>query len=384
MPELHLDCPAGIAGDMFLAALADLGVVFAPLQAAFESAGVDVVIEALDATDHGLAGKRMHIQGQAEQPLRYLPDLLGIIHRLPVSKFVRAASARAFSRLAEVEARVHGYQVEDVHFHEIGAVDTLVDVVGAFWALEALGIQRVTCSHLPWFSGTVACAHGCLPLPAPATLELLQGKPVYPSAFRQEIITPTGALLADQVVDAFTAGPAGRLGASGLGLGNLELDMVNGLRAYLVRGHDPGFERVVVLETNIDHLTGEEMGAALGAILDSGALDVIFLPGVMKKNRPGGLLQVLCRPKDAVRVRETVFAQTMTLGIRITETRRAVLPRQASTRPSIFGELAVKEMVVEGSQYSRPEFEALKKMAKRTGRSVAQLRYLLGDAQKEE
>ena len=379
MPELHLDCPAGIAGDMFLAAMAGLGVDFSPLEDAFAHAGVEVGIAVVDARDKGIAGKRMEIGAPGVQPLRHLGDLVAIVRRLPLSAPVRARAEEAFGRLAEVEAAVHGCGLDTVHFHEVGAVDTLVDVVGAFWALEALGVTRVTCSRLPWFTGTVRCDHGLVPLPAPATAALLQGKPVYPTQFEREIITPTGALLLDRVVDEFVPGPSGRVVGCGLGLGNMELDVVNGLRAFLLEGGGAVMERVVVLETNVDHLTGEEIGGVFAVLLDAGALDVLFLPGVMKKNRPGGLLQILCRPDDLPRIRDLAFAQTMTLGLRITETSRAVLPRAATTRPSPWGDLPAKETTVDGQRYSRPEFEALQALARRTGRSVAQLRYLMGE-----
>ena len=379
MPELHLDCPAGISGDMFLAAMADLGVDFGPVGEAFARAGVEVEIAAQATRDKGVAGRRMDIRAPGAQPLRHLADLTGIVRALPLSEGIRARSEAAFARLAEVEAAVHGCAVEDIHFHEVGAVDTLVDVVGAFWALETLGVGRVTCSRLPWFTGTVRCAHGLMPLPAPATAALLRGKPVYPTDLVGEIVTPTGALLLDQLVDEFISGPSGRIERSGLGLGTMELPTVNGLRAFLLASDGPGMERVMVLETNVDHLTGEEIGGVFGVLLEAGALDVLFLPGVMKKNRPGGLLQILCRPGDLPRIRDLAFAQTMTLGLRVTETMRAVLPRAAVSRPSPWGDLSAKEVLVEGQRYSRPEFEALQALAKRTGRSVTQLRYLLGE-----
>lgn len=379
MPELHLDCPAGISGDMFLAAMADLGVGFGPVGEAFARAGIEVEIAAQAARDKGVAGRRMDIRAPGAQPLRHLADLAGIVRVLPLSDGVRARSEAAFVRLAEVEASVHGCAVEDIHFHEVGAVDTLVDVVGAFWALETLGVGRVTCSRLPWFTGTVRCAHGLMPLPAPATAALLQGKPVYPTELVGEIVTPTGALLLDRLVDEFVSGPSGRIERSGLGLGTMELPTVNGLRAFLLASDGPGIERVMVLETNVDHLTGEEIGGVFGVLLEAGALDVLFLPGVMKKNRPGGLLQILCRPGDLPRIRDLAFAQTMTLGLRVTETMRAVLPRAAVSRPSPWGDLPAKEVLVDGQRYSRPEFEALQALARRTGRSVTQLRYLLGE-----
>ena len=364
---------------MFLAAMADLGVDLSSLEGGFVRAGVPVEITARDVTDKGVRGKRLGIAAPNAQPLRHLADLIEIVRALPFSEAVRSRSEDALGRLAEVEAGVHGCALERVHFHEVGAVDTLVDVVGAFWALESLGVTRVTCSSLPWFSGTVQCSHGLLPLPAPATVALLQGKPVYPTRFEGELITPTGALLLDRMVDEFTLGPSGRLRGCGLGLGNMELSTVNGLRALLVEGGGSQTERIVVLETNVDHLTGEEIGGVFGVLLDAGALDVLFLPGVMKKNRPGGLLQVLCRPRDLERIRDLTFAQTMTLGLRITETTRAVLPRAAVVRRTPWGEARAKETQIDGQRYSRPEFEALQDLAKRTGRSVTQLRYLLGE-----
>lgn len=233
MPELYLDCPAGIAGDMFLAAMADLGVDLAVLGATFRHAGLQVDVAAVQARSQGIAGTRLHIEGPAKQPLRHLHDLTGIIGKLPVSEQVRSRSQAALERLGQVEAKVHDVELEQIHFHEIGAVDTLVDVVGAFWAVECLGVTRVTCSKLPWFSGTVRCAHGLMPLPAPATLELLRGKPVYASEYVQEVITPTGALLVDQLVDEFASGPVGRIERTGLGLGTMDLGTVNGLRAML-------------------------------------------------------------------------------------------------------------------------------------------------------
>jgi uncharacterized protein (TIGR00299 family) protein len=359
--------------------VADLGVDFSQLQAGFARAGVHVEITARDVTDKGISGKRLEVAASDAQPLRHLADLTEIVRALPFSERVRSRSEDAFGRLAEVEAGVHGCALEHVHFHEVGAVDTLVDVVGAFWALETLDVTRVTCSSLPWFSGTVRCAHGLLPLPAPATVALLQGKPVYPTQFEGELITPTGALLLDRMVDEFTFGPSGRLRRCGLGLGTMELPTVNGLRALLVEGRGPQTERIVVFETNVDHLTGEEIGGVFGVLLDAGALDVLFLPGVMKKNRPGGLLQVLCRPKDMERIRDLTFAQTMTLGLRITETTRVVLPRATAVRQTPWGEARAKETELDGQRYTRPEFDALQDLARRTGHSVAQLRYLMGE-----
>jgi hypothetical protein len=223
---LFVDCPSGLGGDMFLAALCDLGLELKPLQQAFCEAGVQVSVEAPLYTRRGLVGRQLAIGHSYDQPLRLLPDILRIIDALQVSEEVKTKSSAAFERLAQVEAAVHGTTVDKVHFHEVGAVDTLVDVVGAFYGLDALGIDEVLCGTLPWFRGRVHCAHGILPLPAPATLKLLEGKPVTATNIEMEIITPTGALILDQVVDAFSTGPCGTIIRSGLAWGT----------------HDPGPE----------------------------------------------------------------------------------------------------------------------------------------------
>lgn len=235
MPELFMDCGFGIAGDMFLAASASLGVDIAPVGAALRTLGVNVRVRAEETRATGLVGMRLVVEGDTAQPLRHLPEIIAIISFMPLSETVRERASQAFLKLAKVEAAVHGISVDQVHFHEVGAVDTLVDVVGAFYALEALGVTRVVSSPLPWFTGRVQCAHGTLGLPAPATLELLRGKPVYPTAFRQEIITPTGALILDSVTDHFASGPEGVVTATGTGYGTHDLGPGNvGLRLMLV------------------------------------------------------------------------------------------------------------------------------------------------------
>lgn len=395
MKTLHLECATGLGGDMLLAGLADLGskkeanqaLDLGELQAALEQAGLRVSLDCRPASRRGLAGMTLGItQERAEQPLRRLPEITGILDALPLSSAVRDRSRAAFDRLAEVEARVHGVDINEVHFHEIGAVDTVVDVVGAFWALETLGVKKITASVLPWFEGRVDTAHGTLALPAPAVVELLKNKPVCPSGLEVELITPTGALLLDQIVTNFGTSPHGILLGCGMGLGRMELaDRANVLRCFLLQDTDLGrneanrlaVEEIVVLETNIDHLTGEEIGACLEALLDEGALDVLFLPGAMKKGRPGGLLQVLCRHENLARVRQAVFRQTMTLGLRCTLVKRFVAARRTTTRETSLGPLAMKQSFLDGQDYVRPEFEALRQLARRTGRSVAQLRYLL-------
>jgi len=377
--KLHIDCPTGVSGDMFLAALADLGVDLKPLESLLAKAGIEACIEAVQSSRCGLSGRSLDLQWPEQQPLRHLPTILGILEDMELSSNVQSRSRDAFTRLAEVEASVHGLPLNQVHFHEVGAVDTLVDIVGCFWALEQLGVESVSCSHLPWFQGFVDSSHGRLPLPAPATARLLQGKPVYPTSFQEELITPTGALLVDSLVEDFQTGPSGRLQAEGIGWGRKDLGQVpNGLRLFLLQpSSQEQIERIWVLECNIDHMTGEEIGDLFEVLQAAGALDVLYIPGLMKKNRPGGLIQVLCRPKELDSVQQSLFKHSLSLGVRRRESERVVLPRRQQRLQTPMGEVQAKAVELEGTTWSRPEFEALKQLADKTGRSVVQLRYLL-------
>ncbi len=377
---LYLQCPTGISGDMFLAGLADLGLDLQPLQTIMQKTGFKLQLEAKKEHCQGLHGSRLMLEFDAEQPLRTLPEMTAVLHSLEVSAAVRDKTCQALERLANVEAEVHGIPVEQVHFHEVGAVDTLVDLLGAFWGLEQLGIEHVYCSPLPWFRGEVSCAHGLLPLPAPAVLRLLQGKPVYPTQFTQELITPTGCLLVDQIVQEFTPGPTGQIASAGTGWGSKKLgDMPNGLRMILFQGQSQSKdeEYIWILESNVDHLTGEELGAVFEPMFAAGALDVLYLPGIMKKNRSGGLLKVLCQNQDVHSVRDEFFRQTLTLGIREYQVRRTLLERQKSSRDTPWGPLQTKQIKWQGQSFERAEYEALLKLAEKTGRSVVQLRYML-------
>lgn len=384
MKTLYLDCAYGLSGDMFLAALYDAGVSFAPFEKIIADAGLAVSIKAQVQTRQSIKGTAIDIEFPEAQPLRHLQDILSILERLNISEQVRGRSARAFHRLAEVEAAVHGVAVETIHFHEVGAVDTIVDVVGAFWALEALGVKEVVSSSLPWFKGTVVCEHGVLALPAPAVLELLKGKSVHATDFEGEMVTPTGALLIDQLVTRFANGADGVLELAGLGYG--QRDTGGGLRACLFSTNSsdgqgsnsaPSVDEVYVLESHIDHLTGEELGSCFDIFMDEGALDVFFTAGIMKKNRPAGSLKVLCKPEDLDRMQQLFFVHTHTLGIRRQKTERVLLPRKEERTETPFGEMDGKTYVIDGVEISKPEYEELVKFSKKTGRSLPELRYML-------
>lgn len=364
---------------MFLAAMTDLGFDLPSLEKALNSSGVPVTIQAPQEVRHGLAGRLLNIHGPSAPPLRTLPDIDRIVAGLPLPSRVKDLSLQAFHRLAEVESLVHGISKNDIHFHEIGAVDTLVDVVGAFLALDSMDISSVVASPLPWFQGRINCAHGCLPLPAPATIKLMEKKPVMATKAQEELVTPTGALLVDRIVTDFTPGPTGTILASGLGFGTRQSHgQVNGLRAVLFSEDEPGnSDWVWELTTNIDHLTGEELGGIFPAMIQAGALDVVYLPAIMKKNRPGGVLQVLCHEPELAAVEQALFANSLTLGIRRQRVERRLLDRKSTALNTSLGEIPAKEWSLDGQRFARPEFDALIKRAQELGLSPAQMRFLL-------
>lgn len=375
---LWLDVRNGLGGDMFTAALAGLGLDLSPLQGAFDAAGIAVSLDLKKTVRKGLAGLSFNPTCPALQPLRHLADLVGLVEKLDVSNTVAAKAKAAFVRLAEVEAAVHGVAVETIHFHEVGAMDTLVDVVGAFWGLETLGIDTVESSPLPWFSGTVDCAHGCIPLPAPAVVKLLEGKPVFSSGLEFECLTPTGALILDQAASRFGEGPSGRLAASAIAFGNCEAG--GPLRAFLLeRSERPEYETVVELAANLDHLSGELLGDAFAEIFTADALDALYTPGVGKKNRPAGVMTALCRPEDEERVAAAFFRATLTLGLRRRLVERRILPRRATTVETPFGPIAAKAFTLDGVEYVRPEYEAVRELAAEVGLTTAQLLAKLTD-----
>ncbi|WP_027361708.1 nickel pincer cofactor biosynthesis protein LarC [Halodesulfovibrio aestuarii] len=385
MKALYLDCRFGLGGDMFLAAMHELGVDLSRLQRIFIEAGIYVSIEPLSTMRQSIIGTSLSVKWPEGQPLRHLPEIVAIIKKLAISNEVQARSIDAFQRLAETEAAVHGKAVQDIHFHEVGAIDTLVDVVGAFWAVEQLDVTNIVASKLPWFSGTVECEHGIVPLPAPAVLELLKGKPVFATECEQELITPTGALLIDQLVTDFSSGAEGTLLQTGLGYGQRESR--GGLRISLLESDMPKqtmpteseaiIDEIYVVESHIDHLTGEELGRCFDIFIDAGALDVFFTAGVMKKNRPAGSLKVLCKPTDLAQIEQLFFTHTHTLGLRRQKTERVLLPRKEERTETPFGEMAGKSYSIDGVKISKPEYEELLKFSKKTGRSLPELRYML-------
>ena len=409
---LHLDCGAGISGHMTLAALAHLGVDFAPLARALARVGVlcsidvagDVPVDAVGeargtvrpAGPGSTVAIRWHQGGL--RPCR-LAEFAEIFEKVDVPSRVRQRASAVARALAEACAHACQLPVDAVRLAEFdaeadaqaGAGDgqgdashALVHILGAAYGLEVLGVERLTASALPYFSGSVPSAHGKIPLPRPATAFLMQGKPVFATEARQEIITPTGAALVHALADEFVAGPQGTVVA--LGTGYAPESSGGWLRAWLVEQAGGradhalgGNEAVIQFESHIDHLNGEDLGMALTALCAMPeVLDVLWLPGVGKKNRPAGLLRVLCLPGQRQCVADAVLRHTHTLGLRVQTLERIVAPRHAATAEVAGQQLPAKEYVIEGQTYIRPEADALEAAARQRGIGVPALRNTRG------
>jgi hypothetical protein len=298
--------------------------------------------------------------GEAHCSHRRLADILALLDGAGLPPRLDTRARRVFRRLAEAEARVHNIGVEQVHFHEVGAVDSIVDVVAAAACLELLNVDRVLCSPIPLGRGTVTCAHGILPVPAPATAELMRDGVIEPSDYPAELCTPTGAAILTTLAEAFTVLPAMKIDAIGYGAGGRDdPGRVNMLRVFVgVEDADGQADTAVELAANIDNATGELIGAVLEMLLAAGAMDAWAAPITMKKSRPAVQLGVLCRPADADRLEDMLLRQTTTIGVRRHACSRSKLARRHATVETPYGPIRVKVAGRGDAEYSAaPEFD---------------------------
>ncbi|AMV33902.1 hypothetical protein VN12_17365 [Pirellula sp. SH-Sr6A] len=330
----YFDCHSGISGDMTLAALLDAGASLKSVQEVVHSMGLpEVSIRSEAATRKGFRGQHLVIEHPKEHAHRNLLDILALIRRATMSKNAAEIAHRLFERLARVEAKVHGTTIDQVYFHEVGAIDSIVDMVGVAVAWDELDIQKAVASPVPTGSGTVKISHGVVPLPAPATAELLRDIPIAPCGLPFEMTTPTGAVLLAELVSEYGPIPAMQVNRIGYGAGSREVpDRPNLLRILIghaipTRPASEDMDMVWVLETNLDDVSGERIGFAIEAAWRTGALDVFTTPIQMKKQRPGVMLTVLCRREDRQALESELFRHTGTLGIRVRKQARLVLPR---------------------------------------------------------
>ena len=368
MKLLYFDCFAGIAGDMTVAALIELGLPLKTLQRELSRlplAGYTLKSEKVER--HGVAGTSFKVAcNEKDQPHRHYQAIAAMIGEAPLKPRVKELAGRIFLKLAEAEAAVHGVPLERVHFHEVGAIDSIVDIVGTAIGIDHLGIDRVTASALPWGRGFVKTAHGLLPVPAPATARLMEGIPVGPDVGEGERVTPTGAAIVAALADSFGPPPAMTVSATGYGAGEKDFpELPNLLRLVVGESAGPAAgEQVLVLETHIDDMPAEIFGFLMERLIEAGALDVAFSPLQMKKNRPGTRLTVIARPADLKLLSGIVLAESSALGLRYYPAGRIVLPRRGETRQTALGTVAVK---VSGDGRVTPEYESCRAIALEKG-----------------
>jgi uncharacterized protein (TIGR00299 family) protein len=374
---LFLDTFSGIAGDMTVAALVDLGVPFEVVRdsvARLELRGVEIALSRAYAG--AIGGSRFHVGISGEQRERSYAEIEALLERAPLDEPVRRLARRAFARLAEAEGEVHRISPAEVTFHEVGAADAIVDVVGAAAAFEYLGAEVVT-APLPMGRGMVACRHGPLPLPAPATVACLRGVPTYDAGIEAELVTPTGAALVASVARDFSPWPRFSPERIGWGCGTRLLpDRPNALRAVLglpLAVEDPVATHTL-LEANVDDLTGELAAHAIQAALAAGAVDAWAVPITMKKGRPALTLAALAPSAAAARIAEILLRETSSLGVRHIPLRRTERPRRLVEVDTPFGKIPVK--LAEGPYgpaSAKPEFDACARAAEAAGVSVREV-----------
>ena len=396
MKTLYIECKMGIAGDMLMGALYEL--LDEDKRTEFldkiNHAGIPgVEVKAQESIKCGIKGTHMEIKAFGEEEghdhhhdHHGLQDIEEIIKGLNLSQKVKEKALIVYRQIAEAEATVHGEKPEHIHFHEVGSLDAVTDVTGCCLLMEMLGAEKVIFSPINTGSGTVHCAHGILPVPAPATARLLKGIPAYSGQIESELCTPTGAVLAGVLADEFGKMPVMRTSRIGYGMGSKDFEQANCVRAILGETEEGGSEastkgdgQVIELAANIDDMTGEDLGFAVEMLLEGGALDVYTQPIYMKKSRPAVKLCVIAAPEEAERMAKLIFRYTTTLGIRQYSCQRYELERHFDKRHTSFGEITVKVSGGYGVVKEKYEYDELAEIARREGISSAEVRKRLDE-----
>jgi uncharacterized protein (TIGR00299 family) protein len=376
---VFFDCFSGAAGDMLVAALLDLGGDFEGLREDLARLRTDGFTVARERRwQGGLAGTRfvVTIDPAAKPPRRNLPAILALLGKSGLPDPVVERASRVFRRLGEAEAKVHGCALDEVHFHEVGALDSIADVVGFCALHHRMGAPRLLASPVAVGEGFVKTEHGLLPVPAMATLELLAGVPIEPIALKEELCTPTGAALLSTLCEGFGRDFAYVPRKVGYGLGTRERESPpNAVRAIACDLLAPAGESVVVLETNLDDATGQEIGRIVELALAKGALDAVVFPVVMKKGRPGQVVQLLSTDAAAPALEELLLAESPTLGVRRWRASRRILAREERRVPTSLGEVRVKvAQRPDGARTAAPEFDDLSRLASERSLPLAEVR----------
>ena len=398
MKTLYIECNMGAAGDMLLASLAELTGDVKACEDKLNSLGIpDVTYEFEKSVKCGIEGTHAHVivNGVEEDEHMHehghdhhhehshedhhhehshdehahthehehhhhhtsMSDIESIINGLNVSDKVKADALAVYGLIAEAESKAHGKPVTDIHFHEVGTMDAVADIVGVCVLMEMLGAGRVVVSPLATGFGQVRCAHGILPVPAPATASIIEGIPTYSGSVEGELLTPTGAALLKHFADSFGSRPVMAISKTGYGMGKKDFEKANMLRTFIGEEQSDDGDKVIEMSCNVDDMTGEEIGYATGVLLNSGALDVFTTPVYMKKNRPGILITVIVKPEDKEKFAKLIFEHTTTIGIRYTAMDRFRLARREEKVMTKFGEVSVKVSEGFGVTKAKPEYD---------------------------
>ncbi|QDU21525.1 nickel pincer cofactor biosynthesis protein LarC [Urbifossiella limnaea] len=385
MRVAHFDCFSGISGDMVLGALLDAGVDAAPIRAALDSLGLPITLEAEKVKRCGFEATKATVHAADQEDYRFLPDVEAILARGALTPRQRELATVIFRKVAVAESVAHGMPLERVHFHEVGALDSIADIVGAAVGLDLLGVEQFTSSPVPTGSGTVKCAHGIMPVPTPGTAELLKGVPLAASAVKGELTTPTGAAILTTVATEFTAAPAMTIERIGHGAGTKDFfEQPNILRLWVGTSNaerrmtKDEADTVTVLETNLDDCPAEVVGYCFERLLAAGALDVYAVPIHMKKNRPGVLLSVIAEPGRVAELEAILFRETGTFGVRRTTTVRSKLAREAVTVETPWGPVRAKRGRRDGFEIVTPEYEDCARVAREHGIPLREVYAVVG------
>ena len=386
MKTLYIDCGMGCAGDMLTAALLELHpdrkAFIAKMNAAL---GGRAVITARADSKCGIKGTHVSvlINGDEEGAVLHheheptsIAEILGFIAAAPLPDKVRSDAAAVYKMLADAESRVHSTPVENIHFHEVGSIDALADVLNVCMLMHELAPEKVICSPISVGSGSVRCAHGVIPVPAPSTEVLLRGIPYRSGDIESELCTPTGAALLRHFADEFAAMPLMTVEAAGYGTGTKDFKRANVVRVLLGETQDER-ESVIELVCSIDDMTAEDLGFALERLLEAGALDAYYTSAGMKKCRPGVELNCICKASERDAVLKCIFKNTSTLGVRERECRRYTLGRSAKTVETPLGSVSVKISQGYGVRREKPEYDELAQIARKTGLSMSKIREIV-------
>jgi len=368
----YVDCISGISGDMFLSSLIDLGVPVSVITEAILSLKIEGIknfeIKVFKEKRHGIAGTKIDIYSEDAVKSRSFVSIKEAIQGSSLDSKIKEKAIHIFEIIAKAEAKIHNCKLEEVHFHEISGLDSIVDIIGVLVGIEHLGIREVFCSHIPLGTGIMKSAHGTLPIPAPATLEILKDLPVYGSQINAELVTPTGAALIKGLSKGFGPLPALSIKDIGYGLGSRDLkerpNLIRLILGELADGTET--DSVVLLETHIDDCNPEYLGFLMEVLLKEGVLDVAYVPIYMKKNRPAVLMRIICLPSDMLRVMKLVFKETTTSGIRYSFLFRKRLRREVLELKTPWGKVKAKRYYLpDGSSYLKPEYEECLNIAKK-------------------